>query len=255
MERVGICHHLGRISPVLDVAAKLQIFGIEDSRVERIEERELHATSPYSRAREVSAHGVHTIICGAVSRPLEMALRAEGVRVVGFVCGPVDEVMHAYVQGRVADESFLMPGCCRNAQPFGGWHGRRGMRFRPIKGGHMKIAVASIDGSLEGKVDERFGRCRKLVICDPETNTVDVLDNNTSMGLAQGAGIQTAQNVLNSGVKAVISGHFGPKAFQVLRIGGIEAYSAMNMTVKEALAQFQEGKLTKLTGADVNGHW
>jgi predicted Fe-Mo cluster-binding NifX family protein len=61
--------------------------------------------------------------------------------------------------------------------------------------------------------------------------------------------------LLNSGVKAVISGHFGPKAFQVLRGAGIEAYSAINMTVKEALAQFQEGKLTKLTGADVSSHW
>jgi len=119
----------------------------------------------------------------------------------------------------------------------------------------MKVAVASIDGTLEGKVDERFGRCRKLVICDPGANRVEVLDNNTSMELAQGAGIQTAQNVLNSGVKAVISGHFGPKAFQVLRGAGIEAYSAINMTVKEALAQFQEGKLTKLTGADVSSHW
>ena len=255
MERVGICHHLGRISPVLDVAAKLQIFGVEDNRVERIEERELHATSPYSRAREVSAHGVHTIICGAVSRPLEMALQAEGVRVVGFVCGPVDEVMHAYVEGRVADESFLMPGCCRNAQPFRGGHGRKGMQFRPMKGGPMKIAVSSIEGTLEGRVDERFGRCRKLVICDPEAKTVEVLDNNSNMGLAQGAGIQTAQNVVNAGAKAVISGHFGPKAFQVLGSAGIEAYSAMNMTVKEALAQFQEGKLTKLTGADVSSHW
>ena len=119
----------------------------------------------------------------------------------------------------------------------------------------MKIAVSSMDGTMEGLIDERFGRCRKLVICDSETKTVEVLDNKANMGLAQGAGIQTAQNVLNAGAKAVISGHFGPKAYQVLRAAGIEIYSAMKMTVKEALAQLEEGKLAKLTGADVSSHW
>jgi predicted Fe-Mo cluster-binding NifX family protein len=276
MERVGICHHLGCVSPVFDVAGNLKIFGVENGAAQGLEEKTLRGTSPFLRAEEVRAYGVHTVICGAISRALEIALRAEGVRVVSFVCGPVEEVLSAYAQGRVEEERFLMPGCCRNAQIFREWkgrsmelyrgsrelygrsserHGRRRMRFHPARGGSMKIAVTSIDGTLEGKVDERFGRCRKLVICDPEANQLDVLDNNTSMGLAQGAGIQTAQNVLNSGAKAVISGHFGPKAFQVLRSAGVETYAAIGMTVKEALARFQEGKLARLTGADVSSHW
>ena len=32
----------------------------------------------------------------------------------------------------------------------------------------IKIAVTSIDGTMEGMVDERFGRCRKLVVYDPQ---------------------------------------------------------------------------------------
>ena len=33
----------------------------------------------------------------------------------------------------------------------------------------MKIAITSVDGTLEGKVDERFGRARKIIVYDTET--------------------------------------------------------------------------------------
>ena len=40
----------------------------------------------------------------------------------------------------------------------------------------MKIAITSTDGTLEGRVDERFGRARKLIIYEPETKKVEVVD-------------------------------------------------------------------------------
>jgi predicted Fe-Mo cluster-binding NifX family protein len=123
------------------------------------------------------------------------------------------------------------------------------------KGGNMKVAVTSVDGTMEGKVDERFGRTRTFVIYDVDTGKVETAGNEQQMNLAQGAGIQTAQNVVNLGAKAVVSGHLGPKAFQVLLAAGIEAYAATNMTVADAVARYREGSLQKLNGADVEGHW
>ena len=119
----------------------------------------------------------------------------------------------------------------------------------------MKIAITSIDGTMEGMVDERFGRARKLIVYDVGTDKFEVAENSKQMNLAQGAGIQAAQNVVNLGVGAVISGHLGPKAFQVLTSAGVEAYSAVNMTVAEAVKQHRERSLKKLAGADVEGHW
>jgi predicted Fe-Mo cluster-binding NifX family protein len=254
MERVGICHHLGRVSPVFDVAVNLRIFEMQDGRIEQSEERQLIGTDLHSRAKEVNNYRVKIIVCGAISRPLEMALRGLGIQVLSLVCGPVEEVARALAEGCLSDQKFLMPGCCRRAgRGFPGWRARLQNRF--FKGGRMKIAVTSINGTMEGRVDERFGRCRKLVIYDRETRAIEALDNNMNMGMAQGAGIQTAQNVVNAGVAAVISGHFGPKAFQVLQTAGLDLYSAVNMTVSEALSMLEEGKLTKLSGADVTSHW
>jgi predicted Fe-Mo cluster-binding NifX family protein/predicted DNA-binding protein (UPF0251 family) len=123
------------------------------------------------------------------------------------------------------------------------------------KGGTMKIAITSMDGTMEGMVDERFGRARKLIVYNVDTNSFEVSDNSKQMNIAQGAGIQAAQNVVNLGVGAVISGHLGPKAFQVLQSAGVAAYSAVNMTVTDAIKHYREGSLSKLAGADVQGHW
>ena len=117
------------------------------------------------------------------------------------------------------------------------------------------IAITSIDGTLEGGLDERFGRAQKILIYDPETKNSKVIDNKLNMGASQGAGIQTAQNVIDSGAKIVISGHLGPNAFRVLNAAGIEAYSAAGMTVQEALMAFAERKLEKMSSANVQGHW
>lgn len=119
----------------------------------------------------------------------------------------------------------------------------------------MKVAITSVDGTMEGKVDERFGRTKTFVVYDVDTGKSETVGNDQQMNLAQGAGIQTAQNVVNLGAQAVVSGHLGPKAFQVLKAAGVEAYAATNMSVADALAQYREGSLKKLTGADVEGHW
>lgn len=123
------------------------------------------------------------------------------------------------------------------------------------KGDQMKIAITSVDGTMEGPIDERFGRARKIIIYDKETKNWSVLDNTVNMASPQGAGIQTAQNVIKAGAGIVISGHLGPKAFQVLNAAGVHIYTATNKSAKDAIVAFEERKLNRLTGPDVGGHW
>lgn len=142
------------------------------------------------------------------------------------------------------------------------WHCRGGFKgvnmdgyIKDIEGGAMKIAITSTDGTMNGMVDERFGRCRKIIIYDTETGESIVIDNAVNTGSPQGAGIQTAQNVINAGAMSVISGHLGPKAYQVLNQAGVAVYVATGMTVSDAISAFKEGRLAKLTSPDVSGHW
>jgi predicted DNA-binding protein (UPF0251 family)/predicted Fe-Mo cluster-binding NifX family protein len=156
-------------------------------------------------------------------------------------------------------EGTTLPACGKGRLCRGGG-GRRQTRQSRVQqqqdeGGAMKIAITSVDGTMEGAIDERFGRAKKVLVYNLTDGTFEVAENATQMNLAQGAGIQTAQNVINLGVKAVISGHLGPNAFRALQAAGIETYGAVSMSAADAVKQYKDGALTKLMGADVEGHW
>ena len=159
--------------------------------------------------------------------------------------------------GSIAIGEDVLPPC-------GHWRDRCGRKggkvgFSPsmksVEGGSMKIAISSVDGSLSGMVDERFGRCKKFIIYDRESKSYEVIDNAQNMNSPQGAGIQSSQNIVNAGAQTVISGHLGPNAFRVLQEAGVDVFTTSNMTVSDAIGAFEEGKLNKLAGPDVTGHW
>lgn len=178
-----------------------------------------------------------------------------------------EKMAHALVNGKalkieggnVTIEERYVPPCrwrhiCRH-----GWKDKAtipsGDSLSMIKGEDMKIAITSVDGTLEGMVDERFGRSRKIIVYDVEDKSHAVVDNTQNLNASQGAGIQSAQNIINVGAKTVISGHLGPNAFRVLQTAGIDVYTVTDTSVAQAIHAFEQGKLAKLTGPDVEGHW
>lgn len=120
---------------------------------------------------------------------------------------------------------------------------------------HMKIVITAEGESLDSRVDQRFGRARYLILYDTDTEEAKPLENSQNMQAMQGAGIQSAQNVIDAGADAVITGNCGPKAFVTLNAGNVEIYQGAQGTVKEAIAALSEGKLTKAEDANVGSHF
>lgn len=119
----------------------------------------------------------------------------------------------------------------------------------------MKIAITTTGESLESPLESRFGRAPKFLIVELDNNSFEVVENITNMSAIQGAGIQTAQTVVELGVEAVITGHCGPKAFKVLQSAGIKVFNSDRPTIQEAIEEFKAGNLSESKSADVKGHW
>lgn len=120
----------------------------------------------------------------------------------------------------------------------------------------MKIAISAKSENLKETVDTRFGRAAGFLLFDTDTKTSSYHSNEQNLNAAQGAGIQTAQNVANLNANAVISGHCGPKAFKVLQAADIKVYTVPNgMQIEDAIKKLENGELTVAGGADVQGHW
>ena len=120
----------------------------------------------------------------------------------------------------------------------------------------MKVAFTTSGDNLSAPLEQRFGRAPKFLVYDLDSGAFEVADNVQNLNAAQGAGIQSAQNVIRSGARFVITGgHCGPKAFEVLRVAGVNVYSSDAPSVAEALRLFQAGELEWVESADVEGHW
>lgn len=108
---------------------------------------------------------------------------------------------------------------------------------------------------MDSAVDPRFGRAKNLILYDMDTAAFEVVGNEQNLQAAQGAGIQAAQSVANTGAEAVITGHCGPKAFRTLTAADIAVYCDAQGTVAEAVEAYKNGKLVRADQADVEGHW
>jgi len=119
----------------------------------------------------------------------------------------------------------------------------------------MKIAVTAQGPEATSPVDTRFGRAKWIVLVDTDTGETQAHDNKLNLTLAQGAGIQTGQNIANLDADAVITGNLGPNAYKTLAAAEVQIFLASGETVEQVVAAFKRGELQKVQQANVEGHW
>ena len=114
----------------------------------------------------------------------------------------------------------------------------------------MKICITSEGKTLDSKVDPRFGRCQNFIFFDTESGSFEAQENANSQ-FQGGAGIQSGQLMASKGIKAVLTGNVGPNAFQTLNAGGIDIYTGVSGSIKEAIEVYKSGKLKKAESSSV----
>ncbi|AFL95979.1 putative dinitrogenase iron-molybdenum cofactor biosynthesis protein 1 [Thermococcus cleftensis] len=110
----------------------------------------------------------------------------------------------------------------------------------------MRIIVSTINGGLNDRVNQAFGRTPTFTIVDVENGEITSIQVVPNPGYSQprGAGVTAAQFAIDQGAEAVIAGQFGPNSYGVLQAAGIRMYSApATMTVREAIAALLRGEL------------
>jgi predicted Fe-Mo cluster-binding NifX family protein len=109
----------------------------------------------------------------------------------------------------------------------------------------MNLAITATLPVLESPIDLRFGRCAHFIVINTDTREWDAFPNS-AVDTTEGAGSFAARLILKKGVRAVVSGRFGPKAYRVLTESGVELYEASRGTVTELLNEFLAGDLRRV---------
>ena len=79
----------------------------------------------------------------------------------------------------------------------------------------MKLAISISGNTLDSPFDTRFGRASAFCIVDTESDEWEAFEN-PALSASGGAGVQAAQFIARHGAQAVVSGAFGPNAFDTL---------------------------------------
>ncbi|QQY79850.1 putative Fe-Mo cluster-binding NifX family protein [Keratinibaculum paraultunense] len=112
----------------------------------------------------------------------------------------------------------------------------------------MKIALSSSGKDLNSYLDLRFGRCEYFIIYDLEKEKFKVLENKGKYS-SGGAGITSAQQLIDESVDGVISNNIGPNAYELLNSSGIKMYKGKNISCKLLIESFKANELEEIKEA------
>ena len=112
----------GNVSSAFDFAHSLLLVEVENNAESNRSEISLPAQSIPEKANQLKTLGVDILICGAISRQLASLIASSGIRILPYVAGQVDEILQAYLNDRLLESRFALPGS---------WPGaRKGFRRR-----------------------------------------------------------------------------------------------------------------------------
>jgi len=112
----------GCVSSAFDFSHSLLLVEMENGTESERSEVSLSTRSIAEKANQLKDLGVDILICGAISRPLASLVASSGIRILPYVAGHVDDILEAYLNDRLLQPQFVLPGC---------WPGaRKGFRRR-----------------------------------------------------------------------------------------------------------------------------
>lgn len=119
----------GRVSSAFDFSHSLLLVEVEGGTESGRSEVALPARSIAEKANQLKSLDVDLLICGAISRPLASLVASSGIRILPYVVGQVDEILAAYLNDRLFQPQFVLPGAWPGARN-GFRRRRRGRRAR-----------------------------------------------------------------------------------------------------------------------------
>ena len=122
------------VSNVFDFAHKLLLVELENGDEINRSEVPIQVNSLPERAVCLKKIGVNVLICGAISRALACMITSFEIEILPFVTGSIDDVLRAYISGKLPQPKFSMPNFRQDGRG-GKGNFRQGSHGRQFRGG------------------------------------------------------------------------------------------------------------------------
>lgn len=108
----------------------------------------------------------------------------------------------------------------------------------------MKIILPLDENKIDVCVS--FGRCPYFMIYDTDTSSTEIKEN-PAINAQGGAGIKSAQFVVDNNADTLITVRCGENAAEVLNAAGVKIYKPEGVSAEQNIVLLKEEKLSPLT--------
>lgn len=91
------------VAPCFGYCAVMAIFTVVGGRIDEQIDFPLQSRDPFDRIRLLRDQQVDTLICGGVQDTFEISLKANGIQVISWVSGTVDDLMELFLRGQLVE--------------------------------------------------------------------------------------------------------------------------------------------------------
>lgn len=227
--KIAISTDQGHVSAHFGRCPSYTILEIKEGQIQSREEIPNPGHQPGFLPQYLSERGVNCIIAGGMGPRAQSLFSQKNIETIIGVQGTIDEVIQKLINQELESGEDLCdhgPGMSHfSAEQTPGDHERGEEAIHPEKpspsaltGGKMAFTSSGTD--LNAELDPRFGRAPYFLIYNLETSETEVVEN-PNKDAAQGAGIQTAQLILEKDIRMIVTGQVGPNARSVLESGRV----------------------------------
>lgn len=231
--KVAISTDKGFVSAHFGRCPTYTLFDIQGDKVISQEEIPNPGHQPGFLPQYLSEKGIQCIIAGGMGPRAQSLFAQANIQTIIGVQGSIDDTIQKFLKQELESGEDL----CGHA------HGQghqcdehHPTESTPIPSG-AKICFTSTGKDLNSEIDPKFGRAAYFLLLDPVAMRIEVMEN-PHKGAMQGAGIKSAQSLVDHGVKILLTGKVGPKADEVLRSAGIQTITGVSGKVQDAIQNF-----------------
>ncbi len=117
----------------------------------------------------------------------------------------------------------------------------------------MKIAISTNGLTRDSLLEQRFGRCNYFQIYDTEDKSFKVIENH-GFSASGGAGIASANQLIDRGISVIITGSLGPNAFEIIEEAKIQAYKCNSLSIDEVIEKYNNDELEEINSCGSKHH-
>jgi len=158
--KVAIPEFNGRVSPTMDFCRRLLLVDILSGELSEMTALDFSDMESTRRAWFLKKLGVNTLLCGGISRNLAKDIEENGIKVVPWVSGEIQEVLNAYLMDNLPDPKLTSPGF-HGEEDDHRFHGRNELELGGPQPGRKEqgwtLPVNASDGSAEPCVCPKCG--------------------------------------------------------------------------------------------------